>query len=406
MSMITITSGEFCQSEEIVSEIAKKLNYTIIRDNEIIEATSTEFNIKPSVLNKVLESKNIAFNDFTHEREKCIACLKKTVADHTLNGNCIFYGITSHLIPRYLEGVLHVLIISDKHSRIQNGIKRFDLSEKESSSRVSVSDKIAALWINSLTGKKPWDESLYDLVIPSDQLDEEATPKLIIENLEMISQNKTDNIMKEKSPSDFALAAEAEMKLAAMGGDLSVIADEGNITVTINKNVLMLNRFKEKIIKTVSEISGVKKVETKIGKNFYKANIIHNYEFDTPLNVLLVDDEKEFVQTLSERLKMRHVKSDVVFNGQDAIEFSEANDTDVMVLDLKMPGIDGFEVLKKVKATNPEIEVIILTGHGTEDDRKICMELGAFAYLQKPADIELLTSTMKRAYEKINSRNN
>ena len=66
-----------------------------------------------------------------------------------------------------------------------------------------------------------------------------------------------------------------------------------------------------------------------------------------------------------------------------------------------MPGIDGIEVLKKVKATKPGVEVIILTGHGSETDKKVCMELGAFAYLQKPVDIDLLSKTLKLANEKI-----
>ena len=67
-----------------------------------------------------------------------------------------------------------------------------------------------------------------------------------------------------------------------------------------------------------------------------------------------------------------------------------------------MPGIDGMEVLRKVKKERPHVEVIILTGHGSEKDKEFAMELGAFAYLEKPVDIELLTSTMKEAYDKIN----
>jgi DNA-binding response OmpR family regulator len=72
-----------------------------------------------------------------------------------------------------------------------------------------------------------------------------------------------------------------------------------------------------------------------------------------------------------------------------------------MILDLKMPGIDGIEVLRRVKKTQPAIEVIILTGHGSEADKKVCMELGAFAYLQKPVDIDELSGTIKAAHEKI-----
>ena len=101
-------------------------------------------------------------------------------------------------------------------------------------------------------------------------------------------------------------------------------------------------------------------------------------------------------------MKLRQCPREIAYDGEQALELTSREDMEVMILDLKMPGIDGFEVLKKIKETKPHIEVIILTGHGAAEDRKKCMELGAFAYLQKPADIDLLTSTMKQAYEKIN----
>jgi DNA-binding response OmpR family regulator len=82
----------------------------------------------------------------------------------------------------------------------------------------------------------------------------------------------------------------------------------------------------------------------------------------------------------------------------------EEEEPEVMILDLKMPGIDGIEVLRKVKSSRPGIEVIILTGHGSEADRKVCMELGAFAYLHKPVDIEELSKTLKAANEKVQAR--
>ena len=168
--------------------------------------------------------------------------------------------------------------------------------------------------------------------------------------------------------------------------------------------VMMLAKFKQKITQIAQSIEGVKSVETKLGKNYYSNTMVKNLEVETPLRLLLVDDEKEFVQTLSERLKLRQFPSEIAYDGEQALEFTDKEDTEVMILDLKMPGIDGIEVLKKIKETRPEIEVIILTGHGSDQDRKTCMELGAFAYLEKPADIDLLTATMKKAYEKINKR--
>jgi DNA-binding response OmpR family regulator len=72
-----------------------------------------------------------------------------------------------------------------------------------------------------------------------------------------------------------------------------------------------------------------------------------------------------------------------------------------MVLDLRMPGIDGLEVLRRVKLEKPAVEVIILTGHGSEQEERRALELGAFAYLEKPVNIDVLAETMKQAYSKI-----
>jgi two-component system response regulator CpxR len=180
-----------------------------------------------------------------------------------------------------------------------------------------------------------------------------------------------------------------------------VSARDGCVTLTINKQVLMIGRLEEELKSIASKISGVTSVETRVGKGFYKTDIYRKYDFEVPSKVLLVDDEREFVQTLSERLVMRDVGSAVAFDGESALNMVNEEEPEVMILDLKMPGIDGFEVLRKVKKTNPEIEVIILTGHGSEADKEECMSLGAFAYLQKPVDIDVLSKTLKKANEKM-----
>ncbi|MBW1989524.1 MAG: response regulator [Deltaproteobacteria bacterium] len=116
--------------------------------------------------------------------------------------------------------------------------------------------------------------------------------------------------------------------------------------------------------------------------------------------LLLVDDEEEFVKALAERLEMRDLESDTVFDGEQAIGYVEDKEPDVMVLDLKMPGIDGIEVLRQVKKAYPDIQVIILTGHGTEKDEKRARELGAFEYLEKPVDVDKLVDRIRGAYKK------
>jgi DNA-binding NtrC family response regulator len=116
--------------------------------------------------------------------------------------------------------------------------------------------------------------------------------------------------------------------------------------------------------------------------------------------VLMVDDEEDFVKTLAERMQMRDLSPDVALNGEQALEQVQRDVPDVMVLDLKMPGIDGMEVLRRVRKAYPQVQVIILTGHGSEKDEAEARRLGAFAYLQKPVDMEKLVKTLRDAYKR------
>ena len=119
------------------------------------------------------------------------------------------------------------------------------------------------------------------------------------------------------------------------------------------------------------------------------------------LKVLLVDDEKEFVESLSERLELRNLEADVAHDGEQALETIKEGKHDVMVLDLRMPGIDGIEVLRRVKKTNPEIQVVVLTGHGTDKDEAMVKKLGAFAYMKKPVDIDQLVGALHKAWSRL-----
>lgn len=116
------------------------------------------------------------------------------------------------------------------------------------------------------------------------------------------------------------------------------------------------------------------------------------------IKVLLVDDEVDFVDTLAQRLKMRELLVDTVYDGEQALSFIKKIEPDVIVLDLKMPGLHGIEVLREIKSSSPQIQVIILTGHGTEKDEDEAKKLGGFDFLRKPADIDLLVAKIKEAF--------
>jgi DNA-binding NtrC family response regulator len=115
------------------------------------------------------------------------------------------------------------------------------------------------------------------------------------------------------------------------------------------------------------------------------------------LKVLLVDDEEDYVRTMAERMEMRDVGSEVALTGEEALAMVEGEIPDVMVLDLKMPGMGGLEVLAQVKKSFPDLEVIILTGHGSDREEAEARRLGAFEYLQKPVDIAELMKVVREA---------
>lgn len=118
------------------------------------------------------------------------------------------------------------------------------------------------------------------------------------------------------------------------------------------------------------------------------------------LTVLLVDDEKDFLRTIIKRLTRRGVKAEGAFSGEEALAMLAEQPRDVVVLDVKMPGMDGLAVLKHIKTSWPTTEVIMLTGHASVDTAMEGMACGAFDYLMKPADLEDLLYKLEDAYRK------
>ena len=116
--------------------------------------------------------------------------------------------------------------------------------------------------------------------------------------------------------------------------------------------------------------------------------------------VLLVDDDVEFLNTLSERMRTRGMEVSTSSSGIEALEKVEKEAYDVIILDLMMPGVDGLEALKILKAKRPELQVILLTGHATVEKGIEAMKLGAMDFLEKPVDLSLLTEKIKKAQAK------
>ncbi len=395
MSVITIFNALYCNEDQIIQQLIEKTGYRLVNDNEVVALASKLSGIAPDRITRAFSAKTSLFNPFTHEKERSVAYLRLAVAEILPQGRLVIAGFSSHLVPAIISHVLRICLIAEMNSR---------LSQAQSLPKtIQKSDEDRAAWTTQLLqNTDPWNPALYDIVIPTDKSAVKEIVHLILSNLQAHVLSPTEASL--AALTDFQLQAKVQVTLALEGHEVGVSVKDGAAVLTIEKNVLMLSRLEQELHEIVAKVDGVKSVATQVGKNFHQADIYRKIDFQAPSRVLLVDDEREFVQTLSERLLLRDMGSAVAYDGESALQMLSEDEPEVMILDLKMPGIDGMEVLRRVKETQPEIEVIILTGHGNETDKETCMAMGAFAYLQKPVDIDILSETMKKANEKIQLR--
>lgn len=123
-------------------------------------------------------------------------------------------------------------------------------------------------------------------------------------------------------------------------------------------------------------------------------------ENELKAKVLLVDDEEDFVKSLSERLSLRGLTVKSATQGPEAIRLTDNEQFDAIILDLSMPGMDGLETLRRIRANHPDAEIIMLTGHGSVKSSVEAMKLGAEDYLEKPVEMGELLQKIHEARDK------
>jgi len=401
MSIVRVFDGTVEAGARIAREAAEALGYSVIDDDGVTARLESEFGIQAKHFKRTLRGGRSAFDHFTHERDQHKTRLKLLLGDLLRSDRIFLYGRFTQVVPADIPHVLRVCLVSDLPHRIRAAQETLNLSPKEAERRTLKDNEQLKKWSLFACGEDPWDASLYDLFLPIDKTSPEEAVDLICRNAEDLVLQPSERSLERVE--DFRLTAQVEKEIQEAGHQAGVLSRNGQITITIERHTLMLSKLEEELRDIAEKVPGVQSVTCTVGPGFYQPGIYWRFNQELPNRVLLVDDEVEFVQTLSDRLKMREMGSAVVHDGEQALAFAEEEEPEVIVLDLKMPGIDGIEVLRRLKAKKPSIEVIILTGHGSEADKEACMDLGAFAYLQKPVDITLLSRKVQEAYGKARS---
>ena len=117
-------------------------------------------------------------------------------------------------------------------------------------------------------------------------------------------------------------------------------------------------------------------------------------------DILLVDDEEQFLKVLSQRMEGRGMKVDTSASGEDALNKVKGKDFDAIILDLAMPGMSGIETLKRIRSENPDVQIIMLTGHGSVEKGVEAIKAGAVDFLEKPADLNKIMEKIAEAKHK------
>lgn len=401
MSSIALFPCTFTPAAGIISELAKNLQLEVYSDDVLIAETAGKYALNAEKLKTVMYGKTSVFNQFTLEKEKTVNLFRSVLAERLeSSGDFLFHGFLTSLIPASVTHVLKVLAVDARQTRIAYAMES-GLSEKEAKKAVKADDLSAYNWTDFLFRKEAYDSSLFDLVIPVEGKSKAEVLDIIVKSFHTTSVLKTAESM--QAVENMVRENEIEKLLLNSGHKMAVKCHNGEAVLVVDKSVLNFSKLVNELTELATKVGGVRRVTVEKSVN-YNDSIYRQQKFELPSKVLFVDDEKEFVQTVSERLISRDVGTYGVYNGEDALELINEDRPDVMVLDLKMPGLYGVEVLRRTKELDPNIEVIILTGHGSNQDMQQCMELGAFAYMNKPVDIEELSATIKAANAKVHGK--
>jgi len=396
MPTLLLYEAPFCHGADLTARWLAENGGRSVDSETVVRIASGLGGVPPSRLARTLAGSVSVFNSFTHERERAVAALRVAVSGLLDDDGLVLAGPAGLLVPRSVGFALRVCLVAPRSYRASRAAEETGRSRRDAERLVLRLDRQQLAWARTVADRGPWDAELHDLVLPMHATSPEAALQAVREAATRPALVRDAHA--EAALADFQLAARINRRLAEAGHDVDVACENGYATIVLNRSALRLERLEEELKRLATSLPGVRDAITRVGPRFRQGRFDLELDAAAPAKVLLVDDEREYVQTLSERLRSRSIAAAVATSGEEALAMIEDDEPQVVVLDLQMPGIDGIEVLRRLRRGHPDTQVIILTGHGSDHEEAVAAELGAFAYLRKPVDISVLSRTMKAAY--------
>lgn len=395
MSIISISADSHCRGDEVARKVATDLDLKLVDDPAVCRVAADRTGVSAERVAQWMHGPRPFIRDSESTRVRGIAWLRRSLLEQIAGADALVLGSVSFLLSRRLRDVVRIGLVAPPAHRVEVAVAS-GLAPRAAERSIARDDEYRLSWCDRIVGRRPWDPALYDLVLAMQERSvDEATAAVVRAAAELAEAAASEA---EAAWTDAVLEAEIAVRLADEGHEVEVHSQGGKVTVLLARGGLFPDRVKDEVATLVREIDGVGEVEVRLGPRSTEPDAIERRLGSVAPRVLLVDDERDFVDTLSERLRARDFDDTAIaYDGEQALSMMESDEPEVMVLDLRMPGIDGLEVLRRVKRQHPLTQVIILTGHGSDAEESLAAELGAFAYLRKPVNIEHLTETMNAA---------
>lgn len=393
MSVVALASETYCQAEEIAERVARSLDLTLV-DRDFFDAVSRKLHIPADTVRKAMSGERTLLSAFTRDYERIAVYAKAVLARILVQQHFVYHGAAARLIPTDITHVLRVGIVGTESHRVENAMAREGWGEKKALRRLRKSDERRSVWAQQHLRRRFWEPEDFDLIIPRPAKSVDAAVDLICDAI--TGEALLPNDRSVPAQLDFLLSSDVGVALLERGNIFAdVTASRGRVTVRVRSGrapkgslgrVVHALRQESRIDQAHEIARGVPGVET-----------VEVVPQAIPPGTLIVDDERDYVVTLSERLQMRDIVADVAFDGEQALDAVKTKEPAVVVLDLRMPGLDGIDVLRRLKRDHPRVHVIIITGKENEEDEELARSLGAFDFLRKPVSITTLAARISEA---------
>ena len=258
MPIVTISRGSYSRGKEVAEKLARKVGYDCVSRDILLEA-SAEFNIPEIKLVRALHDAPTVLERFTYGKERYLAYLRSSLLQHVLKDNVVYHGLAGHYFLQDIPHVLKVRIIADIEDRVEEEMKRENISAAEARHVLKKDDEERRKWGLQIYGIDTWDSNLYDMVLHIRRLTVEDAVDILFETMQKPAFQTTPT--SQKILCDLALSANVLAKLIAIAPKINVRSENGVVYITNTDSALSLTSDLVGEIKEIAlKVEGVKEV--------------------------------------------------------------------------------------------------------------------------------------------------